>query len=118
MKNPNASPTLKRGLGLSSFGRSEGIRTPDILLPKQARYQLRYTPIVFGNMLLFLFCLCASPALLALSQNSRLPHRFSAVRDTPFCSPFRAHFIHHTIKIKDCAAIFDLSGGARERADI
>ena len=25
-------------------GRSEGIRTPDILLPKQARYQLRYTP--------------------------------------------------------------------------
>ena len=34
MKNPNASPTLKRGFGLSSFGRSEGIRTPDILLPK------------------------------------------------------------------------------------
>ena len=28
-----------------NFGRSEGIRTPDILLPKQARYQLRYTPI-------------------------------------------------------------------------
>ena len=27
-----------------SCGRSEGIRTPDILLPKQARYQLRYTP--------------------------------------------------------------------------
>ena len=45
MKNPNASPTLKRGFGLSSFGRSEGIRTPDILLPKQARYQLRYTPV-------------------------------------------------------------------------
>ena len=28
------------------FGRSEGTRTPGILLPKQARYQLRYTPIV------------------------------------------------------------------------
>ena len=28
------------------YGRSEGIRTPGILLPKQARYQLRYTPIV------------------------------------------------------------------------
>ena len=27
------------------FGRSEEARTPDILLPKQARYQLRYTPI-------------------------------------------------------------------------
>ena len=26
-------------------GRSEEARTPDILLPKQARYQLRYTPI-------------------------------------------------------------------------
>ena len=28
------------------FGRSEVTRTPGILLPKQARYQLRYTPIV------------------------------------------------------------------------
>ena len=27
------------------IGRSEGTRTPGILLPKQARYQLRYTPI-------------------------------------------------------------------------
>ena len=27
-------------------GRSEGIRTPGILLPKQARYQLRYTPVL------------------------------------------------------------------------
>ena len=27
-------------------GRSEGTRTPGILLPKQARYQLRYTPIL------------------------------------------------------------------------
>ncbi len=30
---------------ISFFGRSEGTRTPGILLPKQARYQLRYTPI-------------------------------------------------------------------------
>ena len=29
------------------LGRSEVIRTPGILLPKQARYQLRYTPIEF-----------------------------------------------------------------------
>ena len=28
----------------SFYGRSEEARTPDILLPKQARYQLRYTP--------------------------------------------------------------------------
>ena len=27
------------------FGRSGGTRTLDILLPKQARYQLRYTPL-------------------------------------------------------------------------
>ena len=33
--------------GFSSFGRSDTIRTCDILLPKQARYQLRYTPIRF-----------------------------------------------------------------------
>ncbi len=30
----------------SFYGRSEEARTPDILLPKQARYQLRYTPIL------------------------------------------------------------------------
>ena len=30
----------------TEFGRSEVTRTPGILLPKQARYQLRYTPIV------------------------------------------------------------------------
>ena len=29
------------------FGRSEVTRTPGILLPKQARYQLRYTPMIF-----------------------------------------------------------------------
>ncbi len=29
-----------------SYGRSEETRTPGILLPKQARYQLRYTPII------------------------------------------------------------------------
>ena len=28
------------------FGRSDGTRTHGILLPKQARYQLRYTPII------------------------------------------------------------------------
>ena len=27
------------------IGRSDGTRTHGILLPKQARYQLRYTPI-------------------------------------------------------------------------
>ena len=30
------------------YGRSEETRTPGILLPKQARYQLRYTPIVIN----------------------------------------------------------------------
>ena len=35
-------PLIKAGLFL---GRSEVTRTPGILLPKQARYQLRYTPI-------------------------------------------------------------------------
>ncbi len=30
-----------------NFGRSDRIRTCGILLPKQARYQLRYTPIFY-----------------------------------------------------------------------
>ena len=36
-KEPHA-----QGVGL--FGRNDRIRTCDILLPKQARYQLRYIP--------------------------------------------------------------------------
>ena len=40
-------------------GRSEVIRTPGILLPKQARYQLRYTPIRYS------LCI-ANPFLTAL----------------------------------------------------
>ena len=34
--------------------RSEVTRTPDILLPKQARYQLRYTPLCIFFFVLFL----------------------------------------------------------------
>ncbi len=45
MKNPNASPTLKRGFGLSSFGRSAEVRTLGLVVPNHARYQLRHTPI-------------------------------------------------------------------------
>ena len=41
------------------YGRSEVIRTPGILLPKQARYQLRYTPIRYS------LCI-ANPFLTAL----------------------------------------------------
>ena len=32
-------------IAVSAFDRSDRIRTCGILLPKQARYQLRYTPI-------------------------------------------------------------------------
>ena len=32
---------------VSDYGRSEGTWTPDILVPNQARYQLRYTPKLF-----------------------------------------------------------------------
>ena len=46
MKNPNASPTLKRGFGLSSFGRSAEFRTLGLVVPNHARYQLRHTPII------------------------------------------------------------------------
>ena len=35
----------------SFYGRSEETRTPGILLPKQARYQLRYTPIHNDNII-------------------------------------------------------------------
>ena len=34
---------------VSSYGRSDRIRTCGILLPKQARYHLRYTSIVKGK---------------------------------------------------------------------
>ena len=45
MQKPQSLP-LRLSCGQSRiFGRSEGTRTPGILLPKQARYQLRYTPI-------------------------------------------------------------------------
>ena len=43
--NPNASPS-KRMFGLFSCGRSDRTRTCSILLPKQARYQLRHTSIL------------------------------------------------------------------------
>ena len=46
MINPSASPIRIMQPGSSLLGRSEVTRTPGILLPKQARYQLRYTPIV------------------------------------------------------------------------
>ena len=42
-RNPNPSPTWKIKFGFLSFGPSDRIRTCGILLPKQARYQLRYT---------------------------------------------------------------------------
>ena len=47
-KNPNASP-IRKVFGLFVCGRSDRIRTCGILLPKQARYQLRYTPLVFAS---------------------------------------------------------------------
>ena len=40
-EKPHVYAVFQRG-----FGRSEVTRTPGILLPKQARYQLRYTPIL------------------------------------------------------------------------
>ena len=36
------------------FGRSEAIRTPGLLDPNQARYQLRYTPIDPTIIMIFL----------------------------------------------------------------
>ena len=43
MENPNTSPIWKIAFGLSLLGPSGETRTRGILLPKQARYQLRYT---------------------------------------------------------------------------
>ena len=44
-RNPNPSPTGKTGFGFLSPGRSGETRTRGLLLPKQARYQLRNTPV-------------------------------------------------------------------------
>ncbi len=41
-----AGPVSQRNHG-GGFGRAGGIRTLDLLLPKQARYQLRYSPFEF-----------------------------------------------------------------------
>ena len=43
-RNPNPSPTGKIKFGFPSLGRSGETRTRGLLLPKQARYQLRNTP--------------------------------------------------------------------------
>ena len=43
-RNPNPSPTGKIKFGFLSLGRSGETRTRGLLLPKQARYQLRNTP--------------------------------------------------------------------------
>ena len=51
------------------YGRSEVTRTPGILLPKQARYQLRYTPIFNCNFI---------KEQLALLALLRCPKSFSA----------------------------------------
>ena len=52
MKNPNASPILRRRFGLSSFGRSAEVRTLGLVVPNHARYQLRHTPILFYFLIL------------------------------------------------------------------
>ena len=49
------------------FGRSDRIRTCGILLPKQARYQLRYTPKNINRLCLSIFCLLCSPSSVAWS---------------------------------------------------
>ncbi len=52
---PDMRATLAHGLGMrlgnGAIGGDEGIRTPDILLAKQALYQLSYVPVppVFGS---------------------------------------------------------------------
>ena len=63
MINPSASPIRIMQPGSSLLGRSEVTRTPGILLPKQARYQLRYTPIYLVLCLFFRLPACfARPA--------------------------------------------------------
>ena len=49
-RNPNPSPTGKIKFGFLSLGRSGETRTRGLLLPKQARYQLRNTPAVWYSI--------------------------------------------------------------------
>ena len=44
-ENKNRRKTVKNQRFSAENGRSAGTRTPGLLLPKQARYQLRNTPI-------------------------------------------------------------------------
>ncbi len=45
MKNPNASPALKRGFGLSSFGRSAEVRTLGLVVPN---FRCRYFIVFYS----------------------------------------------------------------------
>ena len=68
---------LKGGFSMED-GPSDRIRTCGILLPKQARYQLRYTRICTfqrGSMRLHTFCTHAN----LKEQRRFLPHPFSAI---------------------------------------
>ena len=65
-KNPNASP-IRKVFGLFVCGRSDRIRTCGILLPKQARYQLRYTPKNINGLCLSTRGLLCSPSPVAWS---------------------------------------------------
>ena len=79
--------------GSSLLGRSEVTRTPGILLPKQARYQLRYTPKLYY----FFAHLPCSPGLRFPKKSSR-------------CSPARFFRPRRVLRLAASAA-----GGARLR---
>ncbi len=72
------------------FGRSEVTRTPGILLPKQARYQLRYTPIY---SILFVIALCLCFRFVRPGCGCRLPFRFRSF--SPTTAPFPPRFFRH-----------------------
>ena len=94
MINPSASPIRIMQPGSSLLGRSEVTRTPGILLPKQARYQLRYTPKLY-----YFFCPLALLARLAVPEKilalSACSIFSTAARAPPRCIRHRRRSASH-----------------------
>ena len=65
LRRPMLYPIELRAHGAGSVGRGRGIRTPDILLPKQARYQTALYPVLTSRFLRFFRY--SEPAIVALS---------------------------------------------------
>ena len=119
MINPNPSPTWRTAFGLSSIGPSGETRTPGILLPKQARYQLRYTPkSVYGwyGETQVLCSISRIPQLLQQGKFGELKrnlHPFSLMSQKPLFQALRRVCYDFTVLLRLLTSIHSALSGCR-----